>query len=167
MFEHPVEPVAAYLTNNSCNLSVLTLSAVIERHSGLVCHFEYNVTFMPKMTLFKVKLDKIQIMHHPEILSKMNRMPAFYYHRYGMCSKYPDIILTVSAIRILYRCHSKSIQHFKVPKFFKSLPCLTWNAKEVVGLAWSHASHGTLMENKRYKHFEKRYFANFGEVSTL
>ena len=42
-----------------------TISEVIERHSGLVCHFDYNAIFLPKLTLFKVKLDKIQIMRRP------------------------------------------------------------------------------------------------------
>ena len=32
-----------------------TVSTVVERHSVLECHFDYNVTFLPKMTLFQSK----------------------------------------------------------------------------------------------------------------
>ena len=44
------------------------------------------------------------------------------------------------------------------------------NLKEVVRLAWlawPHASHKTRIKNERHKHYEKRYFPKFGEVSTL
>ena len=42
--------------------------------------------------------------------------------------------------------------------------------KEVVRLAWfawPHASHKTRIKNERHKHYEKRYFPKFCEVSTL
>ena len=59
------------------------------------------------------------------------------------------------------------IRIFIVLVLLRIVYALTKEVVRLAWLAWPHASHKTLIKNEWHKHYEKRYFPKFGEVSTL